>query len=91
LHNRTGEDKADAHLKRNGPRRAAVVMATNGRLDGFAERSTELTPRARRSLWHVGADLSRPGGTAGPGVATGGAGNGCWSRLSGRCDPFARN
>ena len=25
-----------------------------------------LTSRARRGLWHLGADLSRPGGMAGP-------------------------
>jgi len=54
---------ADAHLKRHGPPSEAVVVAvTNGRLDGFGWRSTELTPRARRNLWYVGADLSRPGG-----------------------------
>ena len=41
--------------------REVVVAVTNGRLDGFAERSTELTPRARRSLWHVGADLVSAG------------------------------
>jgi hypothetical protein len=57
---------ADAHLKRNetgqvahdGPPSAAVVVAvTNGCLDGSTERSTELAPRARRDLWHLGADL----------------------------------
>jgi hypothetical protein len=35
--------------------REVVVAVTNGRLDGSIERSTELTPRARRSLWHMGA------------------------------------
>jgi hypothetical protein len=54
-----------------------VVAVTNGRLDGFAERSTEPTPRARQSLWRLGADLSRPGGRAGPGVLTAGSGSGC--------------
>jgi hypothetical protein len=39
--------------------RKVVVAVTDGRLDGFAARSTELTPRARRNLWHVGADLLR--------------------------------
>jgi hypothetical protein len=33
--------------------REVVVAVTNGRLDGSTERSTKLTPRARRSLWHV--------------------------------------
>ena len=37
---------------------------------------------ARRNLWHLGADLFRPGGMAGPGVLTGGDGSGCWSRAS---------
>jgi hypothetical protein len=47
-HNRTGEDNADAHLKRQVMGREVVVAVTNGRLDGFA---------ARRNLWHLGADL----------------------------------
>jgi secondary thiamine-phosphate synthase enzyme len=38
-HNRTGEDNADAHLKRQIMGREVVVAVTNGRLDG----STELT------------------------------------------------
>jgi hypothetical protein len=67
----------------HGPPSETVVAVTNGRLDGFAERSTELTPRARRNLWHLGADLFKPGGMAGPGVLTAGGGSGCWSRLSG--------
>jgi thiamine phosphate synthase YjbQ (UPF0047 family) len=58
-HNRTGEDNADAHLKRQIMGREVVVAVTNGRLDGSTERSTELTPRARRSLLHVGAHLLR--------------------------------
>jgi secondary thiamine-phosphate synthase enzyme len=33
LHNRTGEDNADAHLKRQVMGREVVVAATNGRLD----------------------------------------------------------
>jgi hypothetical protein len=37
--------------------REVVVPVTSDRLDGSAERSMELTPRARRSLWHVGAHL----------------------------------
>jgi secondary thiamine-phosphate synthase enzyme len=36
-HNRTGEDNADAHLKRQVMGREVVVAVTNGRLDGFAE------------------------------------------------------
>jgi secondary thiamine-phosphate synthase enzyme len=32
-HNRTGEDNADAHLKRQIMGRAAVVAVTNGKLD----------------------------------------------------------
>ena len=35
-HNRTGEDNADAHLKRQIMGREVVVAVTNGRLDGFA-------------------------------------------------------
>jgi hypothetical protein len=38
--------------------REVAVAVTNGRLDGVAERSTELTPRARRNLCHLGADLA---------------------------------
>jgi secondary thiamine-phosphate synthase enzyme len=38
-HNRTGEDNADAHLKRQIMGREVVVAVTGGRLDG----STELT------------------------------------------------
>ena len=33
LHNRTGEDNAAAHLKRQVPGREVVVAVTNGRLD----------------------------------------------------------
>ena len=33
LHNRTGEDNADAHLKRQVMGREVVVAITNGRLD----------------------------------------------------------
>lgn len=33
LHNRTGEDNADAHLKRQVMGREVVVAVTNGRLD----------------------------------------------------------
>jgi hypothetical protein len=35
-HNDTGEDNADAHLKRQVMGREVVVAVTNGRLDGFA-------------------------------------------------------
>jgi thiamine phosphate synthase YjbQ (UPF0047 family) len=35
-HNRTSEDNADAHLKRQVMGREVVVAVTNGRLDGFA-------------------------------------------------------
>jgi hypothetical protein len=34
-HNRTGEDNADAHLKRQVMGREVVVAVINGRLDGF--------------------------------------------------------
>ena len=37
LHNRTGEDNADAHLKRQVMGREVVVAVANGRLDGFAK------------------------------------------------------
>jgi thiamine phosphate synthase YjbQ (UPF0047 family) len=37
LHNRTGEDNADAHLKRQIMGREVVVAVTNGRLDGSTE------------------------------------------------------
>jgi secondary thiamine-phosphate synthase enzyme len=36
-HNRTGEDNADAHLKRQVMGREVVVAVTNGRLDGSTE------------------------------------------------------
>ena len=36
LHNDTGEDNADAHLKTQIMGREVVVAVTNGRLDGFA-------------------------------------------------------
>ena len=36
LHNDTGEDNADAHLKRQVMGREVVVAVTGGRLDGFA-------------------------------------------------------
>jgi thiamine phosphate synthase YjbQ (UPF0047 family) len=39
LHNRTGEDNADAHLKRQVMGREVVVAVTDGRLDGFAKGS----------------------------------------------------
>ena len=35
-HNDTGEDNADAHMKRQIMGREVVVAVTNGRLDGFA-------------------------------------------------------
>jgi secondary thiamine-phosphate synthase enzyme len=35
-HNRTGEDNADAHLKRQIMGYEVVVAVTNGQLDGFA-------------------------------------------------------
>ena len=35
--NRTGEDNADAHLKRQIMGREVVVAVTEGRLDGFAK------------------------------------------------------
>jgi hypothetical protein len=45
--------------------REVVVAVTDGRLDGSTERSTEgfdrAQPRARRSLWHVGADVVSAG------------------------------
>jgi secondary thiamine-phosphate synthase enzyme len=36
-HNRTGEDNADAHLKRQIMGREVVVAVTDGRLDGSTE------------------------------------------------------
>jgi hypothetical protein len=51
--------KTRLHDAGDGARRAAAVAVTDGRLDGSTERSTELTPMARRSLGHVGADLLR--------------------------------
>ena len=51
-HNDTGEDNADAHMKRQIMGREVVVAVTNGRLDGSTERSTEgfgrAQPRASR-------------------------------------------
>jgi thiamine phosphate synthase YjbQ (UPF0047 family) len=35
-HNDTGEDNADAHMKRQVMGSEVVVAVTNGRLDGFA-------------------------------------------------------
>ena len=45
-HNRTGEDNADAHLKRQVMGREVVVAVTNGRLDGSAEGFDRAQPRA---------------------------------------------
>jgi hypothetical protein len=58
---------ADAHLKRHGPRRVAVVAVTNGRLDGFAEGSDRAQSRASpKSLGRGrGSCVSHP---ADPGV-----------------------
>ena len=50
-HNDTGEDNADAHMKRQIISREVVVAVTNGRLDGFA--------LLTRTFWHVGAHLLR--------------------------------
>ena len=54
-HNRTGEDNADAHLKRNAKRR----VARDGSRGGGCRH--QWPPRrlrfARRNLWHVGTDL----------------------------------
>jgi hypothetical protein len=58
-HNRTGEDNADAHLKRDATRQ---VARDGARGCGGDHR------RAVR-LWPLGADLLRPGGMAGPGVS----------------------
>ena len=70
LHNRTGEDNADAHLKRQVIGREVVVAVTNGRLNhGTWERI-----------------FFGPGGMAGLGVSTAVGGSGCWQRLSGSSD-----
>ena len=92
---------ADAHMNRNatrtvahdGPRRAAVVAVTNGRLDGSTERSTEPSALARSNAHAEGSpkSLARGSGScvswmADPGVLTAGDENGCWSRsLVSRC------
>ena len=62
-HNRTGEDNADAHLKRQVMGREVVVAVTNGRLDGF----TECSPKSLA-----------PGSASSTGNSTGGGGSGCW-------------
>ena len=58
LHNRTGEDNADAHLKRQIMGREVVVAVTNGRLDfGTWERIFygEFDGRRRkRVFWRLG-------------------------------------
>jgi hypothetical protein len=65
LHKRTGEDNADAHLKRQIMGREVAVAVTNGRLDGFAERSPEPLERgsgsfqARLTGWPVSLDGRR--------------------------------
>jgi secondary thiamine-phosphate synthase enzyme len=54
LHNRTGEDNADAHLKRQIMGREVVVAVTDGRLDfGTWERifSGQTEWLARESRW----------------------------------------
>ena len=63
--NRTGEDNADAHLKRQIMGREVVVAVTNGRLDGFAEGSPKSLARgsgsfkARWNGWPVRLDGRR--------------------------------
>jgi hypothetical protein len=77
-HNRTGEDNADAHLKRN----ATGQFARDGVRGccGGDQRPAGWFRFAHQNLWHLGADLSRPDGMAGPGVLTAAGGSGCWSR-----------
>jgi hypothetical protein len=64
-HNDTGEDNADAHLKRQVMGREVVVAVTNGRLDGFAEGSPKSLGRgsgsfkARRNGWPGNLDGRR--------------------------------
>ena len=45
-HNDTGEDNADAHMKRQIMGREVVVAVTNGRLDGSTEGFDRAQPRA---------------------------------------------
>jgi hypothetical protein len=74
-HNRTGEDNADAHLKRQIMGREVVVAVTNGRLDfgtwerffqGQAERLARESRRAPSEAgvgqdhWGVGAPRAIP-------------------------------
>jgi hypothetical protein len=79
---------ADPHLKRNatrsvardGARRAAVVVVTNGRLDGSTERSTWRVPRTSPE----GSPKSlAPGSGSFTANSMAGGGNGCWSTAAG--------
>jgi thiamine phosphate synthase YjbQ (UPF0047 family) len=47
LHNCTGEDNADAHLKRQVMGREVVVAVTNDRLDGSTELAEVFGTRER--------------------------------------------
>ena len=52
-HNRTGEDNADAHLKRQVMGREVVVAVTGGKLDfdrGSRSSTASLTADARNAL-----------------------------------------
>jgi hypothetical protein len=72
-------NNADAHLKRNATRSVARDGPRGDR------RRHWRPPR----LWHLGADLFRPGAIAGPGVSTTGGASGYWSRSSGNEAPIA--
>jgi hypothetical protein len=52
-HNRTGEDNADAHMKRQIMGREVVVAITNGRLDGSALLTRAFWPVGAGILWRV--------------------------------------
>ena len=55
---------ADAHLKRNATHRFAHHGPRSR--GGGDERPAGWFRFAHQNLWHLGADLSRPGGMAGP-------------------------
>jgi thiamine phosphate synthase YjbQ (UPF0047 family) len=54
-HNRTGEDNADAHLKRQVMGREVVVAVTNGRLDFGTLLQWRDTSLWASRIWQVGS------------------------------------
>jgi len=53
-HNDTGEDNADAHIKRQLMGREVVVAITDGKLDLLAWKPAFRAGRAQRSIsWHA--------------------------------------